>query len=328
MGWIILTILLGVFGWLGLGYYFVARAKNKALAGAEPDRFGKTPSPVPTWPGLAVAIGTAVVWVLMTGFFMVHTVGQRQVAIVYDFANTIKGKRDPGVVTIAPWEHIKTENVGIQHDEWVFGQENSAVSQDQQRIFGRLAVNYQIDSANVVDLYKRVGASWKDIIIDARVPQVFKEVTSGFQTADITQKRPELRIKTRERLAEELKPYDIRVVDVFITNLGFSDSYTESIEAKQKQVQDALRQEAKIREAKAIADQAVAKANGEKRANIARAEGDARANALRRRSLTPLLVQWEAIQKLNPTVQTIICPPGAVCVPNSFIPAGGGNGTP
>jgi len=249
--------------------------------------------------------------------FMVHTVGQREVAIVYNFSNTISGKKDPGVVWTMPYQHVRKENVGIAHEEFVFDQNNAAVSKDQQKIFAKLAVNYQIDAENVVDLYKRVGPSWKNIIIEARVPQVFKEVTSTFQTPALTVNREALRTQTRNKLTKELSPYDIKVVDVFITNLGFSEQYSQSIEEKQKQVQDALRAEAKVRQVQAEAAQRVAAAEGEARANVAEARGEAKANRLRQRSLTPLLVQQQAIEKLNPDVQVIVCPPHTVCIPNS-----------
>lgn len=245
-----------------------------------------------------------------------------RVAIVYNFSGTIAGKKDPGVITTWPWQHVKKENVGILHDEWTFGQDNSAVSKDQQEIFALLSVNYQIDNQNVIDLYERVGPAWKTIIIDSRVPQVFKEVTSTFNTPAIMERREELREQTRIRLTEELKLYDIKVVDVFIKNLGFSDLYSKSIEEKQKQVQDALRAEAKVKESEALAKQKVAEAKGEANANIARARGDAVSNKLRQRSLTPRLIQWEAIQKLNPNVDLIICPPNTICVPNTgLVPA-------
>jgi regulator of protease activity HflC (stomatin/prohibitin superfamily) len=326
MAWIVLTVLFMLAAWAAFGvWYFVRRSYPERKARWEETKYGDKPidySPAFLWSGVAVVV----IWGLISLFFMFHTVGQREVAIVYNFSGTIAGKKDPGVVTTWPWQHVKKENVGIQHDEWVFAEGNSAVSNDQQPIFGRLSVNYQIDSVNVVDLYKRVGASWKTIIIDARVPQVFKEITATFTTPNITQQREKLRQNTRERLTSELKPYDIRVVDVFITNLGFSRSYTDAIEAKQKQVQDAERQKAKIQESQAIAKQKIAEANGEAQANIAIARGDAQANRLRQRSLTPRLIQWEAIQKLNPKAQLIICPPGAVCVPNTFVPTGGGNG--
>lgn len=304
MGWIILTVLLGIVFWGGVIWWAVTR--NPGPGGV----------PVAGW-GIAAAGIAAVAWILISVGMSVHTVGQREVAIVYNFSGTIAGKKDPGVVNTWPWQHVKKENVGILHDEWTFDEKNAAVSIDQQRITSVISVNYQIDPDKVVDLYNRVGASWKTIIIDARVPQVFKEVTATYTTPELTQKREQLRIDTKTRLIAELAPYDIKVVDVFIRNIGFSDSYREAIERKQKQVQDALTAQAKVAQVTAEANQKIAQAKGEATANIERARGDSTANKLRQKSLTPLLIQQLAIEKLNPNVQVIICPPRSVCIPNA-----------
>ncbi len=324
MGWIVLTSLALLIIIPAIGYVIYEKAtfgeKEAAYhAGqiAEPTNYSLI-----AW---AIVGVVAALWIGVTGLKMAHTVGQRQVAVVYSFSGTITGKRDPGVVWTAPWQHIKKENVGILHDEWAFDNGNFAVSKDQQRISALLAVNYQIESQNVVDLYKRVGSAWKTIIIDSRVPQVFKEVTSKYPTQQITAEREQLRIDTKDRLIKELAPYDIHVVDVFVKNLGFSEEYTAAIEAKQKQVQQAQQAQAKVVQVKAEAEQAVAAAQGEANANIARARGDAVSNRLRQRSLTTKLIQWEAIQKLNPNVSIIVCPPQTVCIPNSgVVPNPGG----
>lgn len=313
MTWIVLTVLLGIVFWGGIAWWATTR-QDPAVVAVKSDRYA-----IPSWIPLAVAAAAAFLWLAISAAMSLHTVGQREVAIVYNFSGTISGKKDPGVVTTAPWQHVKKENVGILHDEWNFDSNNAAVSIDQQKITALLSVNYQIDPAQVVDLYKRVGAAWKSIIIDARVPQVFKEVTATYTTPELTAKREQLRIDTKARLTAELTPYDIRVVDVFVRNLGFSQSYTDAIEAKQKQVQDALTAQAKVAEKEAVARQLVAEAEGEAKANIARARGEATANRLRQQSLTPLLIQQQAIEKINPNVQVIVCPPASVCIPNSGI---------
>jgi regulator of protease activity HflC (stomatin/prohibitin superfamily) len=321
MGWIILTVLLGIVFWGGIIFWGVTKPGKPAEGSVEVDRNGNYGSSSTHYWGLAVSGCAAVVWVLLSIGMSIHTVGQREVAIVYNFSGTISGKKDPGVVNTLPWQHIKKENVGILHDEWVFSidDQTSAVSKDQQQIGALLSVNYQVDPAKVVDLYSKVGASWKKIIIDARVPQVFKEVTAKYATTDITANREQLRIDTKDRLKTELARYDINVVDVFVKNLGFSPVYREAIDRKQKQVQDALTARAKVEQVKAEADQKVAQAKGEATANVERARGDATANRLRQRSLTKLLVQQLAIEKLNPNVQVIVCPPASVCIPNAGV---------
>lgn len=320
MSWIILSILLMLVAWAGVFAYIYGKRLNaqyqEALAAS--DQYSRPDRPMPWAAAGLVTIATcAVLWVLLTGFAMVKTVGEREVGVVYNFTGTIAGKRDKGWVTIAPWQRMEKENVAIRHAEFLFGQENSAVSKDQQDIFANLAINFQIDSENVLDLYRRVGPSWQTTIIDSRVPQVFKEVTSTFATPRITEERVALREQTRLRLTEELSPYDIKVVDVFITNLGFSDLYSQAIEQKQKQVQDALQAEAKVKQVEAEADQRVAEAEGDAKSNVARARGEATANRLRQRSLTPLLVQLRAIETLNDNVEIIVCPPRTVCIPNT-----------
>lgn len=328
MGWIILTILAALIIAPAIGYVIWEKLTWKqrvekweaegSYEHARPTNYSLV--------GWGIAGSVLVLWLFISGLMMVKNVGQREVAIVYSFSGEVTGKRETGTVMIAPWQHVKKENVGIQHDEWSFGQDNSAVSKDQQKVFGNLAVNYQVNAENVVDLYKRVGSSWKSIIVNARVPQVFKEVTATYETQKITANREQLRKQTRARLAAELAPYDIDVVDVFVTNLGFSQTYTDAIEAKQKQVQDAQRAQAKVSQVEAEARQKVAEAEGEAKSNVARAKGEAQANRLRRQSLTPALIQWEAIQKLNPNVSIIVCPPQAICVPNSGItPVPSGN---
>jgi regulator of protease activity HflC (stomatin/prohibitin superfamily) len=304
MGWIVLTVFASILFWVGVGFWFYAKHRDENRRAQGLDAEGLLS---PSW-GLWGALSVVGLWTLITLGLMVHLVGQREVAIVYNFSGTIAGKRDAGTTMTAPWQHVKKENVGIQHEEFQFDPSSAAVSNDQQQIFATLAVNYQIDAENVVDLYRRVGPSWKSIIISSRVPQVFKEVTATYKTVDITQKREGLRSQTRERLTKELEPYDIKVVDVFITNLGFSDTYRTAIEAKQKQVQEAAQARARVAQIRA-----------EKQQKIIAAEGDAQANRLRQRSLTPLLIQQYAIEKLNPNVQVIVCPPASVCIPNSGI---------
>ena len=138
MTWIILTVLLGLVFWGGIVWWVVTRP---ATTETEARPAGASSRLIP----LAASGTAAFLWVALSAGMSLHTVGQRQVAIVYNFSGTIAGKRDPGVVTTAPWQHVKKENVGIQHDEWAFDSNNAAVSIDQQKITALLSVNYQID---------------------------------------------------------------------------------------------------------------------------------------------------------------------------------------
>jgi regulator of protease activity HflC (stomatin/prohibitin superfamily) len=290
MTWLVLTVVLGIATIGGIVYAHGAPLGHKA--------------PALGFAGLAAAI-----WVVLTVFLSMHTVGQREAGVVYNFSGTIAGDttKSPGVVMTAPWQHIKTENIGLQKEVFTFGNDNAAVSKDQQPISATLVVNVRIEPKDVIALYKSVGPNWKAILLDGRVPQDFKETTAQFTSPEITLNRPKLRTLTLERLRRELcpktdeEPFCIGVADVFVQNVGYSQAYTEAIEAKQVQVQEALRAEAKVAQAKAEAQQAVEKAKGE-----------AEAIALRGRALrnNPEVLRLEAIDKLAPEAQVIYCNSG------------------
>ena len=73
--------------------------------------------------------------------------------------------------------------------------------------------------------------------------------------------------ETKARLDAGAREVRHQVVDFFVKNLDYTDSYKEAINAKNVQVQQALQAEAKVAQATAEAQQAVAKAKGD-------AEGD------------------------------------------------------
>lgn len=291
MFWVVITVLLGL---IGAGALIVA--------------LGATESGTKT--GAAAVAGLcAFVWIVATIFASGHLVGEREVGVVRDFSGAITGKVDKGVSWTAPWQDIQKENIGIQREEFALGSDNSAVSKDQQPIFAKVTVNYQVDPEHVVDLYKRVGPGWKHTLLDSRVLQDFKEVTAGFTAQEITTNRSQLRSRTRTRLSAELRPYDVRVVDFFVSNIGYSDAYSESIEAKNRQVQAALQAEAKIRQVTAEADQKIETAKGEKNSAIQRATGEAESIRLTGRALrnNPDVLRLRAIEKLSEQATVVIC---------------------
>jgi regulator of protease activity HflC (stomatin/prohibitin superfamily) len=290
MAWLVLTIVAGIVAIGGVVY-----GRSVPQGGSR------------TIPFAISGIGV-LAWFVLTFFLSIHTVGQREVGIVYNFSGTIAGKKSPGVVMTAPWQHIKTENIAIQKDVFTFDSTNSAVSKDQQPITAQLVVNYQVEPNDVIHLYKSVGPQWKTVLLDGRVPQDFKETTAQFTSPQITLNRPLLRKITLGRLRRELNRYDINVVDVFVNNVGYSQAYTNAIEAKQVQVQAALQAQAKVAQARAEAQQAVEQARGE-----------AQAISLRGRALrnNPEVLRLEAIDKLNPNASVVICT-GSTCP--SFLP--------
>src|ERR1041385_1311120 len=272
MGWVVLSVIAVII--ISIALVTVAMATDpdtKFLSG-----------------GIAAAV--IVLWIVISIFMSLHRLNTGQVGLVYSFSGKLTGsKENAGVVWLAPWQHLRRETVQIQSESFELGQGNSAVSKDQQPIFAKLVLNYQVDPKHVVDLYKEVGPNWKAKLVESRVLQDFKEVTSTYPTTAITASREQLRVDTRDRLRKELGPYSIDVTDLFVSNIGFSQAYTEAIEQKQVQVQEAARAQAKVAQVKAEAEQ-----------TVAAAEGQAKANKILTNSISDKLIRLKSIEKLNP----------------------------
>lgn len=300
MFWLVLTVVLGLVFWGGVAGVWLVDRRSAAVSGI-----------------------AAVLWVTVSLFMSFHTLGTGEVALVYDFSGELTGSRpDPGVIKTWPWQEIKRENTLLQSETFVLAEDNSAVSKDQQSVFATIALNYEVNPEDVEGLYRDVGPGWKAKLVDSRVLQDFKEVTSQFTAAQITTRRPALRQRTRDRLAAEFKPYSVKVVDFFVRNLHYSAAYEAAIDRKNQQVQAALQAEAKVQQSTAEANQVIETARGSAESVKLAANADAEAikvkaaatayaNRVVRQTLTPLVVKQNAIDKLNPKASVIYAPTGS-----------------
>lgn len=272
----------------------------------------------------------AILWVGISALMSFHTVENGHIGIVKQFGS-ITGTTSEGLVNTAPWQSLDEVSVRNEIKTYVMDDRKqsgtgAAVSKDSQAVFLEVQVNYSLVRAGAVDLYRETGGHYVERILDPAVYQITKEVTAQFKAIEFAANREEIRKLIENHLQGEVgKVVDatgasldaIRVNNVSLKNVDFTDALSTAIEQTVEAEQQAKREQAKVQISEAQARQLVAKAEGEARSNVTRAQGEARANRLRQQSLTPLLVQQQAIEKLNPNVQIIVCPPRTVCIPNT-----------
>ena len=122
--------------------------------------------------------------------------------------------------------------------------------------------------------------------------------------------REAIRRAVQQRLSNELGPYSIQINDLLIDNIDFRPEFKQAIEQKQIAAQDALREQEKVKQKQFEAEQAVETAKGEANATRERANGQADANRALAASLTPEVIQFQAIQKLGDNIQIALIPSG------------------
>lgn len=229
-------------------------------------------------------IGGGIV-VLVLLFFMLcfRVVGVGQVGLVTRFGKIVR-EAPSGVVLKLPYpiEHLSKVNVQVQKEQ----ADATASTSDLQDVTTTLALNYHVDPDHVRNLYTNVGRDFKNRLIDPAIQEAFKATSAQFSAGELLTRRPEVKEKALEVIKSRLNKHDIIVDDLSIVNFKFSPEFTAAIESKQVAAQQAEQAKYNVEKAKNNAE-----------AQVAEATGQAQAQSLLKQTLTPEILQKQAIEK-------------------------------
>jgi len=308
MGWIIQLILALVLAgalWWGGSYIGGWARRHKEDRTIDVDTMNAT-----RIAGIAMrvaAVVLATLWIgLSTLVSSVHQVDAGHVGVVRTFGE-ITDQTSAGLVVTWPFQTMEEASVRVERYDIT---EVAAFSKETQDVFAEVTVNYQVSPRAIQTLYKDVGSQYVDTLLRPRVINFFKETTVNYNTVDIAPNREEIRRTVRERLKNDLEPFSIDIVDLLIDNIDFRQEFKTAIEQKQVATQEALRQQQLIEAKKAEAQQKIETARGDAESVRIAAEAQAQANRLLSESLTPEVIQFQALQKLSDNVQIALLPAG------------------
>lgn len=230
--------------------------------------------------------------------FAIVNAGER--GVVMQFGKVQDTILDEGIHPIMPVvTSVKRLSVRVQKNDI----NARAASKDLQDVTTELAINWHIDPAQANKVFQRVGDEEQIVngIITPAVSEVLKAATAKKNVEEILTKRTELKDEIDAQLKTRLAAYGLLVDDVSLVNFAFSPEFNKAIEAKQIAEQQA-------KQAGFIALQAKQEAEAE----INRARGQAEAQRLQRLTLTPELLQKQAIEKWDGKFPTVMSGNGAL----------------
>src|SRR3990167_28323 len=172
--------------------------------------------------------------------------------------------------------------------------EAAAASKDLQEVRSTIALNYHLDGSKASDVYRDIGTQYKERIIDPAVQEAFKFTTAQFTAEELITQREAVKSKARDFLKERLAEFDILVDELNIVNFDFSPEFNAAIEQKQVAQQNVEKAKQDLKRIEIEAQQ-----------RIAEAQGQARAQRLQQLSLTPLYVQFKALEKWDGKLPTV-----------------------
>jgi regulator of protease activity HflC (stomatin/prohibitin superfamily) len=251
-------------------------------------------------------IGAIVMIIGLSGPFVEVPAGN--VGVVTNFGSVQTVTLEPGLHIVVPiYQHVTNVDTRVQPHEF---QEIDAASKELQTVKLTGVMNYHIDGAFASDLFQRVGTDFASKVIDPAFNDFIKTVVPDYSVNDILAKRDEIRSLAKAQLAENLAQYHIKVDDIYISNIAFSDAFQQAIEAKQVAQQQVQTEQQILEQKKIQAQQVVVAAQGQADASVALAQGQAKANAAIAASLSDQILQYQYIQKLTDKITVMLLPSG------------------
>lgn len=244
--------------------------------------------------GVLYGLGGLFVLILLFGTYFTIPAGYCGVLTTFGAASSN---------VLAPGLHFKLPviqgvvkmNVQVQKNQLT----EHAASLDLQDVETTVATNWNIDDADASWIYQKIGLepALNDRIIQPVVSNAVKAVVAHYNAEELVTKRDQVRMQVEDLIRKNLKPYHVNVdVDgVSITDFQFSADYSNAIEQKQVAQQRAQQAEYELQQAKVEAER-----------QIAQAQGQAEAQKLLQQTLTPQLIQQQAIQKWDGHLPTVV----------------------
>jgi prohibitin 1 len=226
----------------------------------------------------------AIIAILLNPFVIVGA-GER--GVVMRFGNVQETILDEGLHFIIPLiDTVKKLSVRIQKEEI----SAEASSKDLQEVFADVALNWHILPEEANAMFQVIGNETDVIekIVSPAIEEVLKAVIAEYTAEEIITKREAVKNEVDDLLKARLENYHIKVDEISLVHVHFSERFSDAVEAKQIAEQEAKK-----------AGFAAIRATKEAEAMVNLANGEAEAQRLIKDSLTPGIIEKEKIKKWN-----------------------------
>ena len=195
--------------------------------------------------------------------------------IVTSFGKVEDYSLDAGIHFLAPWKKVVNMDNRTQKQSI----DMACFSSDIQEVQVLYTINYQINKQNAQTIYKTIGTSYFETIVQPKALESVKAVFANYTAEKLIASRQNLSNEIESLLVEDLATYNIEIVSASIENIDFTDAFTNAVEAKQVAEQNKLKAQTEqaqaTLEAQAEADRQVIKANADSETAIIAAKADA-----------------------------------------------------
>ena len=240
---------------------------------------------------LLAIIVLVIIGVVASSSVKIVDAGNRGILTHWSAVDLTNAPLDEGIHFVIPFqdEVVQMEVRTLKYDT-----STRSASQDLQTVQTTVTVNYHPDTERVHFLYKEIGLSYENRVIQPAIDETVKQVSANYNAEELITKRPLVKADIENAIRDRLNQFYIETEVISITDFEFSPLFAKAIESKVEAEQKAQKAENDLIRIEVEARQLEAQAVGLAAANIAEAQGEAEAISIINQALSnnPFYLEW------------------------------------
>lgn len=242
-----------------------------------------------------------VIWCL---FFKMISPGY--VGVVVDLLGDKKGVETKelhvGMHWIAPWKSVYQFPIFEQNTTWEGDYEGfNFQTSEGMAVSADVGITFHLRPDSIPTIFQRYRRGMDEIthvFIRNYIRDAINKSASKTCIEDLYSGKESFFQDVEAHVRSDLSPLGIELSRIYlIGRFHFPNNVIAALNAKIEANQRAQQRENELREAEAEAKKQIAKAEGQAKCAILQAESEAKANLVLSKSITPELIEWQAVQK-------------------------------
>ena len=267
---------------------------------------------------LGAIIVLIIIGVVASSSVKIVDAGNRGILTHWNAVDLTSAPLDEGIHFVIPFQDdiVQMEVRTLKYDT-----STRSASQDLQTVQTTVTVNYHPDTEKVHYLYKEIGLSYENRVIQPAIDETVKQVSANYNAEELITKRPLVKADIENAIRDRLNQFYIETEVISITDFEFSPLFAQAIESKVEAEQKAQKAENDLIRIEVEARQLEAQAVGLAAANIAEAQGEAEAISIINNALSqnPYYLEWLKTQAWDGKLPLVVGEGGTpfIAIPTS-----------
>jgi len=227
------------------------------------------------------------------------------VGVVVDMLGDSKGIESKelhvGMHWIAPWKSVYQFPVFEQNETWEGNNGFNFQTCEGMAVHADIGITYHLRAECIPVIFQRYRRGMSEIthiFVRNFIRDAINKSASKTKIEDLYSSKEGFFDDLEKHVREDMQPLGIELSRIYlIGRFHFPENVIKALNAKIEAMQRAQQRENELREAEAEAKKQIAKAEGQAKCSMLQAEAEAKANLVLAKSVTPELIQWQAVQK-------------------------------